>query len=127
MTLTDEEYPSKDEILSLIQQVEKRLNNNEFMPLERGILLEDLASNQIYYLIMDGNLEKNYYPFTAELNYSKFIDDFNQLNCEYVLFNKSNTNMMFIQNFTTDFDILYENVKGLFFAKRIFINESALL
>ena len=79
------------------------------------ILLEDLPSNQIYY------------PFTSELNYSKFKEDFNQLNCEYVLFNKSNTNMMFIQNFTADFDILYENVKGLFFAKRIFINESALL
>jgi hypothetical protein len=95
--------------------------------IKKGILLEDLASNQIYYLIMDENLEKNYYPFTADLNYSKFKEDFNQLNCEYVLFNKSNTNMEFIQNFTVDFDILYENIKGLFFAKRIFINESVLL
>jgi hypothetical protein len=66
---------------------------------------------------MDGNLEKNYYPFTSELNYSKFKEDFNQLNFEYVLFNKSNTNIEFIQNFTVDFDILYENIKGLFFAK----------
>ena len=94
---------------------------------KKGILLEDLPSKTIYSLIMDGNLEKNYYNFTAELNYSKFKEDFNQLNCEYVLFNKSNTNMEFIQNFTEDFDILYENIKGLFFAKRIFINESVLL
>ena len=100
---------------------------NNPLNVEKGILLEDLTNNQIYCLIVDENLEKNYYHFTAELNYSKFKEDFNQLNCEYVLFNISNTNMEFIQNFTEDFDILYENIKGLFFAKRIFINESVLL
>ncbi len=100
---------------------------NNPLDVEKGILLENLTYNQIYSLIVDKNLEKNYYHFTSELNYSEFKEDFNQLNCEYVLFNKSNTNMEFIQNFTVDFDILYENIKGLFFAKRIFINESVLL
>ena len=93
-------------------------NHFEENPLEdtKGILLEDLNSNSIYGLIVDVNLEKKYYKFTIDLNYSKFNNEFNILNCEFIALNISKLNEYFIANFSNNFDISYEGTYGFIFA-----------
>ncbi|KKL74347.1 hypothetical protein LCGC14_2065790 [marine sediment metagenome] len=93
-------------------------NHFEENPLEdtKGILLEDLNSNSIYGLIVDVNLEKKYYKFTIDLNYSKFNNEFNILNCEFIALNISKLNEYFIANFSNNFDIIYEGTYGFIFA-----------
>lgn len=94
-------------------------NYFEENPLEdkKGILLEELISNAIYGLIVDVNLEKNYFNFTGDPSYSKFNNEFNLLNNEFVFLNISKLNDNFKSNFSTNFDTIYEGINGYIFSK----------
>lgn len=102
-----------------IQAVSFVGNFFEENPLEdnKGILLEELDSNDIYGLIVEVNLDKKYYNFTADLNYTQFNSEFNILNCEFVFFNISKVNESFIANFSNSFDIIYDGISGYIFGK----------
>ena len=81
------------------------------------ILLEELEYNHIYGLIIDLNLEKKYYNFTIKTNYTEFNNEFNILNCEYVLLNISKLNESFKDNFILNFNNINEWTDGYIFSK----------
>jgi len=83
----------------------------------KTILLEDFDYNQIYGLIVELNLKKKYYNFTANLNYTQFNKEFNSLYCEFVFLNISKLNVNFKSNFSVNFDNLYEGINGYIFSK----------
>ncbi len=94
-------------------------NYFEENPLEEkeNILLEEFEFNAIYGLIVDVNLEKNYYNFTYVTNYSEFNKDFNLLNCEFIFLNISKLNENFKSNFSLNFEIIYDGMNGYIFSK----------
>ncbi len=94
-------------------------NYFEENPLEakENILLEEFEFNAIYGLIVDENLEKNYYNFTYKTNYLEFNDDFNLLNCEFIFLNISKLNENFKANFSLNFEIIYNGNNGFIFSK----------
>ncbi len=86
------------------------------------ILLENLGgnksvNNRVYGLIVDKNLNKKYYNFTNNLNYSHFYDDFNSLNSKFVFLNISKVNENFKSNFSLEFNTINEWNSGFIFLK----------
>jgi len=91
-------------------------------PLEENktILLEELETldyNRIYGLIVDINLEKEYFNFTINTSYTEFNNELNLLNCEYVFFNISKLNESFKADFTLNFKNINEGPGGYIFSK----------
>lgn len=112
------DYPTyfNDNQVQAVLYMGNYFNDN---PLEDNttILLEELEYTYVYGLIVDLNLEKEYYNFTINTNYTEFNNELNLLNCEYVFLNISKLNESFKADFTLNFNNINEWTDGYIFSK----------
>jgi len=83
-----------------------------------SILLEDLGNNHIYDLIMDKNLNKEFFNYTQNTTYSDFY--FNAIlrhQLRYIFLNLDGLSPSFIETLRKDLNILYIDNNNFLFAE----------
>ncbi|MFX1256850.1 MAG: hypothetical protein ACFFAN_03245 [Promethearchaeota archaeon] len=88
------------------------------------ILLEDFEYKIVKDLLEYKNLKRKYFEYANEteyeesievdIDYSDFIENFNEENCEYILLPKYVLNDDFMEEFENDFNVIYENSRFVF-------------
>lgn len=111
-------YNYKDSHIESLLYVGEYFEQN---PLERekGVMLQKLDVNAIYDLLVDRNLQRNYYDLTLESSYLSFKYVFFFSRCYYTILNSTLMSQDFKDSFLRDFRIIYEGENGFIFAERI--------